>query len=440
MRCTQITAISVATAALAMFSGHGAAASFDPYFLPLGDLPGGRHESFANAISRDGRVVVGRGTSLAVNGTSQSEAFRWTVAEGMIGLGALPGAAENGSINSNAAAVSADGSVIVGQSDSQIRPMGEAFRWTEQTGMQTIIHHDTALTLRSSSASAVSDEGSIIYGGGQAFSNNGLYAFRYVPGLFQQTSHPQPVAVSADGSLVAGNRYAIPGPGTSTAYTYEWLSGDPSLPLGDLPGGAIESTARDISADGSIIVGWSASALGHEPFLWTANSGMQSLGLLPAELSNWAHANAISADGRVVVGEGVNGVGGAFIWTQEDGIRLLTDVLTVDYGVGIGDWQVLLSGNDISADGRTIVGYGVNAQGRYEAYVAHIPEPGTLILLFSVTAMSLARRSRNGTKSQPIPIVRTIEYGSGQSEIGNRQFPSSAIQHSAFSGRRVIRR
>ena len=52
----------------------------------LGDLPGGPFASVARGVSGDGSVVVGR--SLSANGT---EAFRCTQATGMVGFGDLPG-------------------------------------------------------------------------------------------------------------------------------------------------------------------------------------------------------------------------------------------------------------------------------------------------------------------------------------------------------------
>jgi probable HAF family extracellular repeat protein len=50
----------------------------------LGDLPGGGFFSIARAISADGGVIVGQGTS-----TSGQEAFRWTEDDGMVGLARL---------------------------------------------------------------------------------------------------------------------------------------------------------------------------------------------------------------------------------------------------------------------------------------------------------------------------------------------------------------
>ena len=50
--------------------------------IGLGDLPGGTFDSFATAMTPDGAAVVGIGTS-----ASGTEAFRWTQASGMVGLG-----------------------------------------------------------------------------------------------------------------------------------------------------------------------------------------------------------------------------------------------------------------------------------------------------------------------------------------------------------------
>ena len=79
----------------------------------------------ANGTSADGSVVVGGTGSTTANG----EAYRWTEASGLVGLGDLPG----GVFFSEAYATSADGSVVVGYSSSA--EGFEAFRWTEATGM-----------------------------------------------------------------------------------------------------------------------------------------------------------------------------------------------------------------------------------------------------------------------------------------------------------------
>ena len=73
-------------------------------FQGLGDLPGPSFNSEANAVSGDGSVVVGR----ANNAAGLFEAFRWTSADGIQGIGS-PFASDA------ALGISTDGSVIAGQ-------------------------------------------------------------------------------------------------------------------------------------------------------------------------------------------------------------------------------------------------------------------------------------------------------------------------------------
>lgn len=75
----------------------------------LGALPGATFGSEAFGISADGSVIVGRSDSAAGR-----QAFRWTAAGGMLGLGDLSG----GTFESLARSISADGSVVVGQGQS----------------------------------------------------------------------------------------------------------------------------------------------------------------------------------------------------------------------------------------------------------------------------------------------------------------------------------
>jgi uncharacterized membrane protein len=117
--------------------------------------------------------------------------------------------------------------------------------------------------------------------------------------------------------------------------------------LGSLPGGSGESTALGVSGDGSVIVGGSDSA------------------------SDWQ----------------------AFIWDATHGMRSLKEVLENDYGLDLKGWQLHESvATGISADGCTIVGYGINPDGYGEAWIATMPEPATLSLLAVGGLMVLRRR------------------------------------------------
>jgi uncharacterized membrane protein len=93
-------------------------------YLPFGpQIP----DSTANAVSTDGNVAVGQSVSL-----SGPQAFRWTSADGMTGMGDLPG----GAFDSAAMATSADGSVIVGRGTSAAG--SEAFIWDSVHGMRSL--------------------------------------------------------------------------------------------------------------------------------------------------------------------------------------------------------------------------------------------------------------------------------------------------------------
>ncbi len=136
----------------------------------LGDLDGGDFYSKATAVNSDGSVVVGNSKSTS----NHTEAFRWTQAGGMVGLGDLDG----GNFFSEATAVNSDGSVVVGHSES----IGgnEAFRWTQETGMQSLTQwlEKSGYTLSGwsdTTASGVSDDGSVVVGSG--ISSNGYEAF-----------------------------------------------------------------------------------------------------------------------------------------------------------------------------------------------------------------------------------------------------------------------
>lgn len=76
------------------------------------------------------------------------------------------------------------------------------------------------------------------------------------------------------------------------------------------------------------------------------------------------------------------------------GPRSLQDVLASDYGLDLTGWH-LEGASGISADGRTIVGNGLNPSGAPEAWIAVIPEPSTgLLVAFGLVALARRRIAR----------------------------------------------
>jgi probable HAF family extracellular repeat protein len=351
-------------AAQAMFSG-------------LGDLPGGAFDSVANAVSADGLVIVGEGSS-----ASGSEAFRW---EGgvMTGLGDLPG----GEFESIARAVSADGQIVVGSGRGTSGL--EAFRWENGTmaGLGDLPGGDFL-----SRANGVSADGSVIVGIGS--SPTGFEAVRWsggsIEGLGDLAGGPigssQAMGVSGDGEVIAGY-------GNSGDFQAAVWEDDAIVGLGFLadpgPTGAFQSLAYGVSANGSVTVGASDNWRNvfdpytggclkvkyFEPFRFQ-DGVMASLfeGITPCQTtgtgSTFGISLAVNADGSVIVGWGF----GAFIWDESKGKRDLEDVLENDFGLDLTGWR-LDRATGVSADGTVIVGYGRNPQGDQEAWIAVLPQP-----------------------------------------------------------------
>jgi probable HAF family extracellular repeat protein len=352
------------------------ATAVDPYFTGLGYLPGGDWESGALGISANGQVVVGYSISEAADW--DWEAFRWTLQGGMVGLGGLQGADW---ISSQASACNADGSVIVGDALSgrsepgQIGPAYEAFRW-ESGHMKGL--GDLNGGGMSSYASGISADGSVIVGTGRnaegsepvIWENRGRpQGLGYFP---DGGAGGSAFSVTADGEHVVG--WLMPPFPFSEAF--HWTEDTGPVPLGELPGGFYLSSALAISDDGSTTVGTSYTFGGQEAVRWTADNTLISIG----DFDGWdkrAAAFDVTADGSTIVGQGTGpdmfiGDGRrAFIWDEGNGMRYLHEVLEQEYGLDLGDW-VLTNANAISADGKTIAGEGLNPAGNLEAWVAHL--------------------------------------------------------------------
>jgi len=198
-------------------------------------FPAGATASEAVGVNGNGTVVVGNGFP---NGTGTSDAFRWTAATGPVSLGFLPGAN-----SSYARGVSGDGSAVVGYSQWPSNQT-EAFRWKASTGMVGLgfLPGDNF-----SLAMAVNSDGSVVVGAGAVGTSSLFRAFRWTADTGMQSIYgmlaangvkfsmwPDMVAtgVSADGTVIVGN-------GRDAAGNYEgWIARIPinAFALLDLAG------------------------------------------------------------------------------------------------------------------------------------------------------------------------------------------------------------
>jgi probable HAF family extracellular repeat protein len=283
-------------------------------------MPGGSASLFASAISDDSRVVVGTGSDF---GRATWQPFRWTRDTGVTSID-VPQS------NAHATGVSGDGRVIIGTSvDFNHLTGARVFRWTETNGLE------------------------------------------FLPSLHSRGDH-RPTGVSYDGSVIVGTAW------TDDGYrAFRWTAEDSARPI-EVPQGFSASTAADTSADGRFMIGQLVVESGDrlDGFMGWAEPTIDFTMIDPARI-----AQRVSA----------------MIWDTKRGTRLLEDVLVNEYGLGdeLAGWS-LVSASAISANGSVIAGMGVNPAGEFQGWVVFIPEPSTFLIAMWLPAFLLLRRFRLG--------------------------------------------
>lgn len=330
----------------------------------------GNGSSYGDSVSGDGRVVGGHGTG---------GVFRWSEAGGKQFVETPSDYYFN-----LAAGLSYDGGTVVGWADDESKT-----EWTPAfqrigspvVSLREFMRPDTEDSV---AATDVTADGQTILGWGysttrqsESFFYDDVHGLRYISDLTGDTRPMLAQAISADGSVVTGYivtelaswPYEI-----VEAFLYDAEHGIRGL--GGLDGMPAGSWAKDISADGSTVVGWAESASGQQAFLYQDDIGMKALGMLPSRWPTTSEATAVSGDGSIVVGRSETQ---AFIYDAVNGMRPLRDYL-MDLGLDLSGWW-LDSATAISDDGLTIVGRGLNPSGDDEGWVVVIPEPSTAVLL-----------------------------------------------------------
>lgn len=357
--------------------------------------------SFARAISQDGSIVFGDAAS-----DLGTEPFRWTASEGIVGLGvtgSLVAVSADGSViagnddegaflftegegkrplstpeagSARAFDVSADGRTVVGILDDY-----DLFRWTDSEGFTLSWGIESFVEAFVPVAVSANEDASVIVATDQSDD----------PVIWDEASSFRPLthaladggvdiepyrvlrsadAISPDGSTIAGQLrtsgksflsrlpYAVDvddcalDPCLGGAECLERAVGYACECPDELSGSncgflrrsvPADTTAspRALSADGSVLVGAAFGPGGNRPILWDGKPEAEELGVLPDE--KYGEANAVSADGKVVVGQSGER---AFRWSRAEGVSALAQA----------EGATIHSPQGTSADGAVIVG------------------------------------------------------------------------------------
>jgi uncharacterized membrane protein len=312
--------------------------------------------------------------------------------------------------------MSADGTAVAGNDVYDFAP----YRWTQATGLQLLGMASVPVLGRSAGLPGISSDGTRVASTIHSMDSTVVTAGLWTLGQgWQELPVPPDAGVidneiatvwglSGDGNTVVGLYWRqIQG---APAHAYSWSQATGPVDLGSSGG---NSRANGANYDGTVIVGWDAhpeqgvrraaawvngqlSVLGspaavgeahntntlgniavghqHDPAtnqrsaaLWRRNGGAwsatQYLGFLPGSFPNSGLnvAYAASADGNIVVGycsfSGDPFYTTGFVWTPGGGMQDVVDFLA-QRGILPDPAFTIVSLNDITPDGRKILGWG----------------------------------------------------------------------------------
>jgi uncharacterized membrane protein len=185
-------------------------------------------------------------------------------------------------------------------------------------------------------------------------------------------------AISGDGRIAGGSARSIPEDPTTSTDDYAAVVVTPSQTRLITPV-LSQAGVTDLNFDGSVAVGYYALQPSDvRAFRWSEAGGFEQIDG-PRGPSDPNYARAVSRDGKVVVGEYlIFGLAGtdAFVWREGTGSVKLRDELIDTFGLEeqLRGWRLLVA-TDVSADGQVIVGQGINPSGCEQGFVVRFSGP-----------------------------------------------------------------
>ncbi|MBI5215643.1 MAG: T9SS type A sorting domain-containing protein [Ignavibacteriae bacterium] len=263
-----------------------------------------------------------------------------------------------GGLESEVMGISEDGQIVIGYSRNN-DGLERGCIWSNGTMVEIDSTREGL-----SKATGISSDGSIIIG--WMLDDNGkTLAYRYSNGSYSELGssggeQSMAVSISMDGTVIIGDYIKIDG----KTNAFRWTSTGGAVLLDSSVN--VNSRAVGISMDGTVIIGDYLKIDGKtHAFRWTSTGGTVRL---DSSVNDNSRAVSISMDGTVIIGDylKIDGKTHAFRWTQAGGMEDLNDV----YNCYLTGSSELLSCNAITSNGRYIVGTGYNASsGQLEGFL-----------------------------------------------------------------------
>jgi hypothetical protein len=416
------------TLCLALLAFAPAIVSAQITLYGMGDLPGGISQSEVRDTTRVGTVLYAVGGSAANAGSAGNDtAFLWTSTGGMTPLPQLvPGLVDVNAII--ASAITPDAAYIA--SRARFNSIATAQRHAVRVTTAGLTNFDLGALPgfpQQSVATAISSDGSVLYGFARYIGSGQTQAVRYtvagptvtaIPFLSASDNVSSPVGrgTSSDGSVMVGtstNTVAsggqFIGPG-NRAFRYVEGSGVSAIPL--LAGGTW-NIAEALSPDGNLtmVAGDSTVAPNGEVYLYNATTAVSTALGTPA--AGWGPTNiaGMTADGSVVViaMNDTQGPTGASFLHNANGWHKV-QAIVAGAGVELTGWSLNNIGG-MSADGTRIWGAGQH-NGNTEGFVVEFPAGYLAAYGASLPAQSIVGSySSSDTTTEGASVVALLANG-----------------------------
>jgi hypothetical protein len=325
--------------------------------------PPGFLDSSANAISADGRVVVGTASDAA-----STMAVRWVLHGDAEELGVLPD-----DDSSTARVVNRDGSVIAGV--SVVTDEIHTFRWIEGSGLEGLA--GVAEGLNAIPTGIAEPAGTFVIVGSLTTTDDGTPRSGFFWPEVASASELGAAAgdtgaavngVNSDGTVIVGATVASDGSRRAARWAGAGSVPDVLAPSSSAAMSVSDDGARIYllvnPADGPFGVPWG------NPAILSEGSGQVNLDVLESKFACGVSLARAPASGTPFAGF-CAGPPEATLWDAEGDVSLLFDDV-VEWGFEVSEFSPPFFVDGVSSDGKTIVG-SANRVGGRDIWIARLP-------------------------------------------------------------------